>query len=473
LVFVQDVAQGKLEAVLPQANIVSAIAFSPDGGRLACGTIDKVTLWDLARRREIGAIRGLKGGVTSLDFTPDGFTLVTTAESQPPQYWDVRQLAAEENGRKLDSNGVQALAISPDGRYLAVGEGDFFQPFKPSDIRLWELPSGREVGVFKGHTAAVTLLAFDADGRGLISASLDQTARRWDVPSGRAVPLAASTNGDWGTVAAVSPQGRLATYRMNEPPATNTLNIVDPVTGQVLATFPSALANLGSVPVARFSPDGSLVAAMGETNVVTVWEVTSRPRAPTLQHSDDQTNMTFSPDGRYLASRHRVATLQHSDDRTTMTFSPDGRYLASWHRVATLSQPDGLMSLAFSPDGRYLATGSENGRVRLLDIRSGRVVTDLEGHRHVVVALAFTPDGARLVSASIDRTIKIWSLPAGRELITLKGHQVNLTAAVFSPDGNTLITSSADGEVRFWRAATADEIPARENASDASAKLPK
>jgi WD40 repeat protein len=258
--------------------------------------------------------------------------------------------------------------------------------------------------------------------------------------------LAASTNGDWGTVAAVSPQGRLATYRMNEPPATNTLNIVDPVTGQVLATFPSALANLGSVPVARFSPDGSLVAAMGETNVVTVWEVTSRPRAPTLQHSDDQTNMTFSP---------------------------DGQYLASWHRVATLSQPDGLMSLAFSPDGRYLATGGENGRVRLLDIRSGRVVTDLEGHRHVVVALAFTPDGARLVSASIDRTIKIWSLPAGRELITLKGHQVNLTAAVFSPDGNTLITSSADGEVRFWRAATADEIPARENASDASAKLPK
>lgn len=414
LVFVQDVTQGTLEAVLPQANVVSAIAFSPDGGRLACGTIDKATLWDLRRRREIGAIRGLTGGVTCLDFTPDGSTLVISAESQPPQYWDMRQLLAEENIRKLDSNGVQALAISPDGRHLAVGEGDFFQPFKPSNIRLWELPSGGEVGVLKGHTAAVTLLAFDTGGRALISASLDQTTRRWDVPSGRAVPLPSSANGDWGTLAAVSPQGRPATYRMNKPPATHTLNILDPVTARVVAAFPSALANLGSVPVARFSPDGSLVAAMGETNVVTVWEV------------------------------------------------------ASQRRVATLSQPDGLMGLAFSADGRYLATGSESGRVRLLDISSSQVVTDLDGHRHVVVALAFTPDGARLVSASIDRTIKIWSLPAGRELSTLKGHHENLTAAVFSPDGNTLITSSTDGEVRFWRAATTEELAVSERPGSAA-----
>jgi WD40 repeat protein len=371
-------------------------------------------LIDNARRREIGAIRGLAGGVTSLDFTPDGSTLVTSAEFQPLQFWDLRSASDQGDIQTPHSNGVLSLAISPDGHYLAVGEGDFYQPFKPSDIHLWNLPSGREVHTLKGHTAAISLLAFGADSKSLISGSLDQTTRRWDVPSGHGVPLLASTNGDWGTLAAVSSEGRLATYRMTERPATNTLNLLDPVTGRVVATFPSATANSGSVPMARFSPDGSLVAAMGETNVVTVWE------------------------------------------------------LASKRRVATFSQPDGLMSLAFSPDGRYLTTGSENGRVRLLDIRSGRVVTDLEGHRHVVVALAFTPDGARLVSASIDRTIKIWSLPAGRELITLKGHQENLTAAVFSPDGNALITSSADGEVRFWRGATAEEVTASDSASNAA-----
>ena len=410
LVFIHDVAQGQIMAVLPMANVVSAVAFSPDGATLACGTIDKVTLWDVARRREFGAIRGLKGGAICLDFTPDGSTLAVSAESQAPQLWDVREVTAGGHVWKCESNGVQALAISPDGRRLAVGEGDFYQPYKPSDINLRDLASDREIGVFKGHTASVGLLAFGPDGRTLISGSFDGTTRRWQMPSGQAAPFPGSTNGHWGTLAAVSPQGRLATYRKVEPPATNTLAILDPATGHVLATFSSVLANMGSVPVVCFSADGSLVAAMGETNEVSVWEVTSQ------------------------------------------------------RRVATLPQPDGLTALAFSTDGRFLATGSEGKRVRLLDLRSGQVLLDIEGHRHVVTALAFSPDGARLVSTSVDSTIKLWAVPSGHELITLTGHQAKINALLFTPDGNTLISGSADGEVRFWRAPKPQEIAS----SDAS-----
>ena len=410
LVFIHDVARGQIMAVLPMANVVSAVAFSPDGATLACGTIDKVTLWDVARRREFGAIRGLKGGAICLDFTRDGSTLAVSAESQAPQLWDVRQVTAGGHVWKYESNGVQALAISPDGRRLAVGEGDFYQPYKPSDIHLRELASDREIGVFKGHTASVGLLAFGPNGRTLISGSFDGTTRLWQMPSGQAAPFPGSTNGHWGTLAAVSPQGRLATYRKVEPPATNTLAILDPATGHVLATFSSVLANMGSVPVVCFSADGSLVAAMGETNEVSVWEVTSQ------------------------------------------------------RRVATLPQADGLTALSISPDGRFLATGSEGKRVRLLDLRSGQVLLDIEGHRHVVTALAFSPDGARLVSASVDSTIKLWAVPSGHELITLTGHQANINALVFTPDGNKLISGSADGEVRFWRAAKPQEIAS----SDAS-----
>ncbi|MBN2507074.1 MAG: protein kinase [Verrucomicrobia bacterium] len=116
-----------------------------------------------------------------------------------------------------------------------------------------------------------------------------------------------------------------------------------------------------------------------------------------------------------------------------------------------------LTGAAFSPDGRWLAVGGFDGRVRLWDLNTGRLVHQLEGHTQRVLLLDFSPlpDDGRLVTAGFDGTARIWDAGTGQELIRLEGHDDDwVYCAVFSPDGETVATGGRDKTVRLWNAQT-------------------
>lgn len=69
------------------------------------------------------------------------------------------------------------------------------------------------------------------------------------------------------------------------------------------------------------------------------------------------------------------------------------------------------------------------------DLRTGRELLTLTGHRNWVNAAAVTPDGQRVVSASSDEKVKVWDLGSGRELLTLAGDTSRVTALAVTPDG--------------------------------------
>ena len=109
------------------------------------------------------------------------------------------------------SNGVTAVAFSPDGQLLAFASED-------CTAKLWEVASGREVRTLTGHSACVTAVAFSPDGQLLASASDDGTAKLWEVASGREVRTLSgqiTKIGDWVnvdywvTAVAFSPDGQL------------------------------------------------------------------------------------------------------------------------------------------------------------------------------------------------------------------------------------------------------------------------
>ena len=96
------------------------------------------------------------------------------------------------------TSAVSSVAISPDGRYLVSGSGDF-------KIKLWELASGRELRTFTGHTNDVTSVAVTPDGRFVVSGGGDGTMRVWDLFSGKeVVRMVSFTNGEW---IALTPEG--------------------------------------------------------------------------------------------------------------------------------------------------------------------------------------------------------------------------------------------------------------------------
>jgi len=103
-------------------------------------------------------------------------------------------------------------------------------------------------------------------------------------------------------------------------------------------------------------------------------------------------------------------------------------------RLRIEDSPDTVEDVTFSPDGRMLATGNLLV-VRLWDTSTGLLIYQLDGHEGEVVSLAFSPDGRRLASASYDRTIRLWNTASGEHQATIVRDRYVITSVAYAPDG--------------------------------------
>jgi WD40 repeat protein len=255
-----DARTGRLVHELDRQYMDSAVAFSPDGTLVAAGgTHDSyqqakpaIRVWEAESGREVLALKGLKGEVKCLAFTPDGKWLVSGGGKIPLngfgeiKVWDVAtgREALSVAGHDSEVNG---LAISPDGKLLATAAE------YPSVIKVWSLVDGKEVRALRGHRSAVHGLAFRPDGRSLASAGQDHTVRLWDV-AGAAEPI-------------------------------------------ILRGHTQVVGGVA------YSPDGTRLATAGWDKTVRIWDVGNRQEAITLRgHTDSVEAVAFGPNGHVLVS---------------------------------------------------------------------------------------------------------------------------------------------------------------------------
>ena len=234
-----------------------------------------------------------------------------------------------------------------------------------------------------------------------------------------------------------------------------------------------------------FSPDEKyIVFRRYKSNIL---RLSDKQIIQTLGYSDSVGEITFSPDGKYLALGSDDQTVKiwqfsqgqlvehqtltgHSDDIKSVAFSSDGNYLASGSddqtiKIWQLSQgqfvksqtltghSDYVTSVSFSPLGNYLASGSEDQTIKIWQF-SGKdfAVQTLTGHSDYVTSVAFSPDGSYLASGSEDNTVKIWHLSTGKfDSQTLTGHSDDVTSVSFSADGSYLASGGEDGVVIIWQ----------------------
>ncbi|HEX8158442.1 MAG TPA: WD40 repeat domain-containing protein, partial [Solirubrobacteraceae bacterium] len=113
---------------------------------------------------------------------------------------------------------------------------------------------------------------------------------------------------------------------------------------------------------------------------------------------------------------------------------------------------DAVSSVTFSSDGRTLASASADHTIRLWDVRTRKQLgRPLSGHTSLVFSVAFSPDGRTLASAGFDKTIRLWDVRTHKQLgRPLSGHTESIFSVAFSPDGRTLASAGFDKTIRLW-----------------------
>ncbi len=210
---------------------------------------------------------------------------------------------------------------------------------------------------------------------------------------------------------------------------------------------------------ATVSPDGSTVALATGWGTVTQMDLATGAVVPSAaRHNDWVCAVSFSSDGRYLASAGGSEFTPQRNGGTTSGQIKIWDRQTGAERGELQGHTNKVFAAVFSPDGRMLATGAADQAIRLWGIESMQEVRVLNGHTDAVSALAWSSDGQILASASWDQTVKLWDPRTGEELATLSGSEEELLCVAVSPDGRWLAAGGSDWNVRLWDLLTREPI---------------
>jgi len=333
--------------------------------------------------------------IHNIVFTPDGRHLVSASHDKLIRVWDIKTGRTVRTLRGQISTGdegkIYAMALSPDGRWLAVGgfmaPGHGIRDDDIDDIRLYDFPTGKLVARLKGHTNAVLSLAFSPDGRFLVSSC--KVAILWEVESKQRLHTLRGHTNVINTVAFTPDSKRIVTGSFD-----HTLRLWQVQDGGLIATLKGHTHNVFSVAI---SPQDGVIASGSSDNTIRLWNGQTGDFIKTLADQKTLVNgLSFSPDGRYLVSG--VGSMPPYNSHVWS-------YPAGKEIITYKGHDNAVFATAISPDGRWVATAGGNDQaIHIWSLRDGKLKQRLGGVGSTIMAVGFSADGKSLAWGKTEKS---------------------------------------------------------------------
>jgi len=433
---------------------VNGLAWSPDGSRIVtAGGLDTLRLWNVNTDQQVERLSGYNKAIWS----PDGSLLAASSTTDiyilDSQTNEIVQTLDVDEGMYVDLH-----AWSPDGNYLAAGG------LGSSEVLVWDPLSGERAFNLGTQGEKIDALAWSQDGDVLAVGDGDGIVYLWDISTGETikilsdVPIFAVSDLSW------SPDGLTLLIAGHS----NTFWIWDHDKDELLEApieFPKFGFTIHSI---AWDPNQEYL-ALGCGDMILVLDASSWQEISVLQKLPEPIySLEWSPDGRYLLFVSDGVRVWDPNSQKNIfiydqvlrgvSWSPDGGHFSAGSTIfgansiipvaVAEDHTVAIRSLALAPDGRLAATGHDDGRIRVWEISTGELISDLRGLSDHILSLAWSPDGSKLASGSHDNTARVWDVKSGTSMLLIEGERP-VSALDWTQDGEFLAIGVGN-ELQIW-----------------------
>jgi len=442
------------------------VVWSRDGKSLLTASRDQTAcLWS-STGGLLRTFRGHLGDVEIVAFTPDGQKVVSAGDDQSAILWNV------DGGQPCDmltdtpvDGWVSGLAFTPDGsRVIGTGScdgaGDSFEAF----LTAWNLAEGNRPEPLQTSSRSGVAIAFSPDGRQMTvgeslppEATVKSRARIWSLDPPRVLATVPKLVGAVYSVA-YSNDGRylaVGTGDVNER-LPGSVQIVEPATGALQKKLPDMPGKVEAV----FSVDSRYVITVNSSKKrpadICIWNPSTAElvgRIDNPRELDGLTTITLSPDGRYLLTGHGDPVNPTAVGKAKINvWDLSTRQLLGAFPAA---HPAAITRLEFSRRGVLLASGDMAGNVRIWDFASRKLFAkQIPAQGRAIIHLAFDRLGERLAVAADEKCVRVWHIDTGKQLAILELSLGVPNVVRFSQDGNLLAAATSAGGLFLWDSST-------------------
>ena len=425
---------------------------------VSCGDDKTVKIWNAADGKLVKSLVAHDAPVVGVAVNADATRIVSCGADKTVKVFTLAAKADAKADNPVTVNlpaPASAVALSPNGRYLAVA----VEEKSRARVLVLDAATGKELLVYADRTGAILSLSFLADNRTLISAGTDKVVRlsdmnlisTFDASSGGVASVAISSNGS----------------QVLSGGADKTVKLWDAAKGQIVKTF-------GPLPEAvravSFNRAGTQIGAVAG-KLATVWNLADGKEVRKLDHPDDVLSLSFSADGTRLStggSDKEVHVWELTTGRELQAFPQEGavrsavfhpsnnallfsagteksvnRHTTTIARVVPVGTP--LHALNVASNGAHVLTAGDDGKIKLWNTGNGNNERTFDAGDKAIHALTVSKSNILLASGGVDRIVRVFSFNDGKLLAEIKAPGA-IRGLTFAPDGRTLAAACAPAQ---------------------------